>query len=220
MGIKPETMAMTSVQGRVLTRHAAQRDGQLVLQYYLATAKGPVLVEVLHGEYLCFCQQTDVAMLQLQMPGQALRYVPLALKSFSGSLISGIYTPSSQAYRTLVRIAKDAGIALFEADIRPEQRFLIERFVALDVAFLGHFAKDSQSTAPAAACDNISFESRADAANVTIACATKACSDDPAASPTDCVPSLPRFIAKQAKSISRQSGVPLRAISLDVECSL
>ncbi|MGL5360887.1 MAG: DNA polymerase II, partial [Shewanella sp.] len=173
--MKPETMAMTSVQGRVLTRHAAQRDGQLVLQYYLATAKGPVLVEVLHGEYLCFCQQTDVAMLQLQMPGQALRYVPLALKSFSGSLISGIYTPSSQAYRTLVRIAKDAGIALFEADIRPEQRFLIERFVALDVAFLGHFAQDSESTEPAAVCGTIGYLPSADevsVADVTAASST------------------------------------------------
>lgn len=140
MQMKPETMAPMSVQGRVLTRHASQRDGHLVLQYYLATEQGPVLVEVHDTEYLCFCHQMDVAALQLQMPGQVLRFVPLALKSFKGAAVAGIYAKSSSTMRTVQRIAKDADIPLFEADIRPEQRFLIERFVALDVAFLGHFS--------------------------------------------------------------------------------
>ncbi|GIU26456.1 DNA polymerase [Shewanella hafniensis] len=110
------------------------------MQYYLATAQGPVLVEVQGTEHICFCHQTDVAALQLQTPGQALRFVPLALKSFKGGSVSGVYAKSSNSLRTLQRIAKDADIPLFEADIRPEQRYLIERFVALDVAFLGHFS--------------------------------------------------------------------------------
>ncbi|MCU7996265.1 DNA polymerase II [Shewanella glacialipiscicola] len=137
--MKPEATAAVSVQGRVITRHAIHRHGNLVLQYYLATAKGPVLVEVQDTEHICFCHQADVASLQLQTPGQALRFVPLALKSFKGGAVSGVYTKSSSSLRTLQRIAKDADIPLFEADIRPEQRYLIERFVALDVAFLGHY---------------------------------------------------------------------------------
>ncbi|MGI2095593.1 DNA polymerase II [Shewanella glacialipiscicola] len=137
--MKPEATAAVSVQGRVITRHAIHRHGNLVLQYYLATAKGPVLVEVQDTEHICFCHQADVASLQLQTPGQALRFVPLALKSFKGGAVSGVYAKSSSSLRTLQRIAKDADIPLFEADIRPEQRYLIERFVALDVAFLGHY---------------------------------------------------------------------------------
>ncbi|EGM70358.1 DNA polymerase II [Shewanella sp. HN-41] len=147
MQMTPETMALMSVQGRVLTRHASQRHGYLVLQYYLATEQGPVLVEVQDAEYLCFCHQMDVAALQLQTPGQALRFVPLALKSFKGAAVAGIYAKSSSTMRTLQRIAKDADIPLFEADIRPEQRFLIERFVALDVAFLGHYRPSDDSHA-------------------------------------------------------------------------
>lgn len=148
--MKPETMAPMSVQGRVLTRHASQRDGHLVLQYYLATEQGPVLVEVHDTEYLCFCHQMDVAALQLQTPGQALRFVPLALKSFKGAAVAGIYAKSSSTMRTVQRIAKDADIPLFEADIRPEQRFLIERFVALDVAFLGHYRPSDDNQASVA----------------------------------------------------------------------
>lgn len=146
--MKSEATAAVSVQGRVLTRHAIHRHGSLVLQYYLATAQGPVLVEVQGTEHICFCHQTDVTALQLQTPGQALRFVPLALKSFKGGAVSGVYAKSSNSLRTLQRIAKDADIPLFEADIRPEQRYLIERFVALDVAFLGHFSATSNIHAP------------------------------------------------------------------------
>ncbi|MGL6122278.1 MAG: 3'-5' exonuclease, partial [Shewanella sp.] len=141
--MKSEATAAVSVQGRVLTRHAIHRHGSLVLQYYLATAQGPVLVEVQGTEHICFCHQTDVTALQLQTPGQALRFVPLALKSFKGGAVSGVYAKSSNSLRTLQRIAKDADIPLFEADIRPEQRYLIERFVALDVAFLGRYSTTS-----------------------------------------------------------------------------
>ncbi|MGL4711255.1 MAG: 3'-5' exonuclease, partial [Shewanella sp.] len=141
--MKSEATAAVSVQGRVLTRHAIHRHGSLVLQYYLATPQGPVLVEVQGTEHICFCHQTDVTALQLQTPGQALRFVPLALKSFKGGAVSGVYAKSSNSLRSLQRIAKDADIPLFEADIRPEQRYLIERFVALDVAFLGRYSATS-----------------------------------------------------------------------------
>lgn len=146
--MKPEATALVSVQGRVLTRHAIHRHGSLVLQYYLATEQGPVLVEVQGTEHICFCLQTDVAALQLQTPGQALRFVPLTLKSFKDGAVSGVYAKSSNSLRTLQRIAKDADIPLFEADIRPEQRYLIERFVALDVAFLGRFLVTNRFLAP------------------------------------------------------------------------
>lgn len=183
MQIKPETMAPISVQGRVLTRHASQRHGHLILQYYLATEQGPVLVEVQDAEYLCFCHQTDMAALQLQTPGQALRFVPLGLKSFKGGAVTGIYAKSSHTMRTVQRIAMDADIPLFEADIRPEQRFLIERFVALDVAFLGNYLPPDDS--------DVSVSS-----------------------------TIPVFVAKRARSISPQTSIRLRTVSLDFECSL
>ncbi|MGL4746393.1 MAG: DNA polymerase II, partial [Shewanella sp.] len=99
-----------SVQGRVLTRHAIARDGNLLLQYYLATESGPVLVELPDTEYICFCHQTDMQALQLQTPGLALRFVPLELKSFKRQAVAGIYAKSSSAFRSLQRIANDAGI--------------------------------------------------------------------------------------------------------------
>ncbi|WP_428637382.1 hypothetical protein, partial [Shewanella sp.] len=62
--LTPETAAPVSVQGRVLTRHAITRGATLVLQYYLATVSGPVLVELPGSEYICFCHQSDMAALQ------------------------------------------------------------------------------------------------------------------------------------------------------------
>lgn len=199
MIIESTTLASTSVQGRVLTRHAVHRYGALVLQYYLATEQGPVLVEIHDSEHICFCHQSDVAALQLQTPGQALRFVPLALKSFKGGDISGIYAKSSSSIRKLQQIAKEADIALFEADIRPEQRFLIERFVALDAAFLGHFTKPS--------------------ADVLNAYNTPNSQMIPSSSAINTAQPLPVFIATHCKRIEPLHSVKLRCISLDFECS-
>ncbi|MDX5996404.1 DNA polymerase II [Shewanella oneidensis] len=186
-----------SVQGRVLTRHAIARDGNLLLQYYLATESGPVLMELPDTEYICFCHQTDIQALQLQTPGLALRFVPLELKSFKRQAVAGIYAKSSSAFRSLQRIANDAGIPLFEADIRPEQRFLIERFVALDVAFLGHYANKIANNIK---CDN---DSAIQAINKS----------------ENSQGHLSVFTAMRAKAIAPQPTIKLRSISLDFECS-
>ncbi len=184
--------APVTIQGRVLTRHAIARGGQLVLQYYLATESGPVLVALPDTEYICFCHQADVEALQLQTPGLALRFVPLALKSFKRQPVAGIYAKSNQVFRNLIRIAKEAGISLFEADIRPEQRFLIERFVALDVAFLGHYAHG-------------------------LSCAFEIATQ--AVSTISNQGQLPIFMATRAKAVAPQPWIRLRSISLDFECS-
>ena len=149
-----EVTAPISLKGRVLSRHAVQRNGSLSLHYYLATASGPVRVEVADCEYLCFCHQTDVARLVATLASGGIRIVPLALQSFQSQAVSGIYCSSSHQQKAVQRSARDLGIALFEADIRPEQRFLIERFVALDVEFLGSFACGSSQEKPDALPSN------------------------------------------------------------------
>ncbi|MDO6774848.1 DNA polymerase II [Shewanella sp. 3_MG-2023] len=126
---------MTSIKGRVLTRHSAFRDGQLILQYYLKTATGPVLIEVNGAEVVCFCRQIDIPKLTGHIH-QGCRIETVALKNFNHEAIACIYLKSASVQRQLLRIANDMGIEIYEADIRVEQRFLIERFIAFDVEFI------------------------------------------------------------------------------------
>ncbi|NMH64423.1 DNA polymerase II [Shewanella salipaludis] len=134
------TSAPTRLKGRVLTRHAIHRHGALVLQYFLATESGPVLVEVERVEHLSFCHQTDSARLLAGVGRSDVRSQPLALKSFAHQSVSGLYARTAQAHRQVIRVAKDTDVPLFEADIKAESRFLIERFIALDAEFQGVMA--------------------------------------------------------------------------------
>ncbi|WP_144206516.1 DNA polymerase II [Shewanella donghaensis] len=126
---------MTTIKGRVLTRHSAFRDGRLVLQYYLKTAVGAVLIEVEAAEVVCFCRQADMAIINGHIK-QAIRIEPVQLKNFKHEDIACIYLKSPSIQRQLMRIANDFGIEIYEADIRAEQRFLIERFIAFDAEFI------------------------------------------------------------------------------------
>ncbi|GIU02386.1 DNA polymerase II [Shewanella sp. KT0246] len=128
-------LTLTSVKGRVLTRHAKYQHGRLLLQYFLKTASGPALIEIEQAEVICFCKQSDSAFL-LQHFTSGIRIEPIKLKNFSHQQVSCIYLKSTTVQKQLLRIANDAGIDIYEADIKVEQRYLIERFIALDAEFI------------------------------------------------------------------------------------
>ncbi|UAL42382.1 DNA polymerase II [Shewanella inventionis] len=125
-----------SVKGTVLTRHAIYRYGQLVLQYYLKTANGPILAEIHHSEIICFCRQQDVSRLAQRLDYK-LKSEAISLASFAHEPVCALYLKTNNQLKGLTRVANDLGITLFETDIKPEQRYLIERFIALDIECIG-----------------------------------------------------------------------------------
>ncbi|WP_028768249.1 DNA polymerase II [Shewanella fidelis] len=129
------------IKGRVLTRHAIHRQGQLVLQYFIQTQSGPVTVEVLEQEHVCFIKSGDYSVLASTDAVQGVRSAAVKLTSFSGESVIALYCADGRQLRNLVRTCKDLDVELFEADIKAEHRFLIERFIALDVEFYGQFAE-------------------------------------------------------------------------------
>ncbi|MCL1139133.1 DNA polymerase II [Shewanella pneumatophori] len=134
------------IKGRVLTRHAIHRQGSLVLQYFIQTEAGPVTVEIPGQEHVCFIKSSDYSLLEANDGLKGMRASAVNLKSFTHEPVTALYCGDGRQQRTLVRIAKDLDIELFEADIKAEHRFLIERFIALDVEFYGHFLIESQSS--------------------------------------------------------------------------
>jgi len=131
----------TVLKGRVLSRHVVQDSVSLWLHYYVKTENGPVLVKVPQAEFICFCATADLTSL-LSIPALGgVRTKALTLHSFDLDNVTAIYCQSRQGFRHLTKGAIDLGIALFEADIRPEQRYLIERYIALDAEFMGHYTE-------------------------------------------------------------------------------
>ena len=122
--------------GFLLTRQwVDDRDG-VRLDFWLSTAEGPLAVSIHQQQALFFIRQTDVpAATDALANNRGASIKPLQLRSFSGDAISGVYFDSQQQlYRARDRLAQQ-GIACYEADIRPAERFLCERFItaALDV---------------------------------------------------------------------------------------
>jgi len=135
-----------ALKGRVLSRHVVQDSASFWLHYYVKTEHGPVLVKVPQAEFICFCASINLKSL-LSIPALGVvRTKALGLHNFDLENVTAIYCQSRQGFRHLMKGAIDLGISLFEADIRPEQRYLIERFIALDAEFMGQYAEKASSS--------------------------------------------------------------------------
>jgi len=115
--------------GFLLTRQwADDRDG-IRLDFWLSTAQGPMSVSIHGQKALFFIRQPDVA--GLEQRGMTIK--PLQLKSFSGDPVSAVYFDSQQQlYRARDRLTQQ-GVACYESDIRPTERFLCERFITASI---------------------------------------------------------------------------------------
>ncbi len=147
-------MSDTARQGFLLTRHwrdsskggdkqGGDGAGGVEVEFWLATDDGPCRLRLPAAEAVAFvpAEQEAAARSLLQRErGAELR--PLALCDFSGRPVVGLYC---RHYRHLLRLEKrlrEHGIDVYEADIRPPERFLMERFIMAPVTFIGTPAAD------------------------------------------------------------------------------
>ncbi len=118
----------------ILTRQWQDDSDGLRLDFWLASEQGPLQVSIHRQQAIFFIRQADeVAAKELlgNSPGVSIK--PLQLKTFSGEAVCGVYFASQQQlYRSRDRLGQ-AGIACYESDIRPAERFLCERFITASV---------------------------------------------------------------------------------------
>ncbi len=120
--------------GFLLTRQwFDDRDG-LRLDLWLTTAQGPMSVSIHRQKALFFVRQSDVDEVTQQLANNAGVVIRgVELKTFSQEPVSAVYFDSQQQlYRARDRLTQN-GIACFEADIRPPERFLCERFITASI---------------------------------------------------------------------------------------
>ena len=118
----------------LLTRQwVDERDG-VRLDFWLASDRGPLAVSIHRQQALFFIHQADSDETLKQLQGvRGVSVKPLQLKTFDQKPVSAVYFDSQQQlYRARDKLA-DAGIACFEADIRPTERFLCERFITASI---------------------------------------------------------------------------------------
>jgi DNA polymerase-2 len=125
-------------QGFVLTRHWRDTDAGTEVEFWLATDDGP--------RRLRLPLQTSVAFIPAQHRERAeavlrseknVELKPLELCDFRHRPVLGLYT---RQHRQLMNLEKDlrrASVDIYEADVRPPERYLMERFITAPVQFGG-----------------------------------------------------------------------------------
>ncbi|OUS26299.1 hypothetical protein A9Q99_18905 [Gammaproteobacteria bacterium 45_16_T64] len=127
-----------SVEGFLLTRQRREKGHNLSFDYWVKTESGAVRVEIDQQQAVCFLEVSQFKQIEkrlLSRPGITSKR--LTLRSFRGEDVVGVYFSS---YRQLL-IAKDEfeklGVQFLEADVRPAERFLMERFITSSVLIEG-----------------------------------------------------------------------------------
>ncbi len=117
----------------LLTRQWFDEADGVRLQFWLSSERGPIEVAIRHQSVLFFIRRQDRDAVAALLPPNTAEIRPLELKTFVGDPVDGVYFRSQQQlYRARDRLAQN-GIACFEADIRPTERFLCERFITASI---------------------------------------------------------------------------------------
>lgn len=125
-------------QGFVLTRHWRDTPAGTQVEFWLATDAGPRQVRLPYQPSVAFipaAQREQAEALLRKENGVELR--ELGLCDFRHRPVLGLYC---QQHRQLINLDKQlrkAGVDVYEADIRPPERYLMERFITAPVLFSG-----------------------------------------------------------------------------------
>ncbi len=124
--------------GFVLTQHWRDTPTGTEVEFWLATDSGPRQLRLAHQPAVAFipaAQRVQVEALLHDERDIELR--PLGLCDFQQRPVLGLYC---RHYRQLLHLEKrlrSAGVDVYEADIRPPERYLMERFITAPVSFSG-----------------------------------------------------------------------------------
>ncbi|MTZ12281.1 DNA polymerase II [Pseudomonas sp. JL972] len=130
-------------QGFILTRHWRDTAEGCEISFWLATAAGARLVRVPSRPVVAFIPAHERARAEALLRREAdVQLSPLALRDFHQRPVLGLYCRQYRRLLDCARLLRDAGVDVYEADIRPPERYLMERFITAPVCFSGTSAGD------------------------------------------------------------------------------
>lgn len=121
-------------EGFLLTRHWRDTPQGTEIEFWLATDNGPLQVTLPPQESVAFIPEAHVEKVKQLLRGEnGWRITPLELKDFHRQPVYGLYCRAHRQLMRYEKLLREAGVTLYEADIRPPERFLMERFITAPV---------------------------------------------------------------------------------------
>lgn len=130
-------------QGFVLTRHWRDTPAGSQVEFWLSTDAGPRLVRLPPQTSVAFIPAEQRARAEALIAGDGqFELRPLQLRDFRQRPVLGLYCPQQRPLIQLEQTLRQGGVDVYEADIRPPERYLMERFITAPVLFGGTEAAD------------------------------------------------------------------------------
>jgi len=130
--------------GFLLTRHWRDSPQGTEIILWLATDAGAQRVVLPVQESVAFIPEEFQAQVsELLKDEHQFRIQSLALKDFRRRPVFGLYCPQNRQLQHIEKRLREQGIPVYEADIRPPERYLMERFITAPVWFDGEQRGDS-----------------------------------------------------------------------------
>ncbi|MCD6396754.1 MAG: hypothetical protein J7L71_04390, partial [Spirochaetaceae bacterium] len=123
---------MKSEKGFILTRSAYDRNGACTLKYIGRTPTGPFQIIINSHKPLFFVKRNSEIP---DLPGMDRHQVEL--QSFTNEDVDALYFESLNYFYEGKRTLQNKQIQMFESDIRPADRYLMERFINGSAEIIG-----------------------------------------------------------------------------------
>ncbi|MBL7006777.1 MAG: DNA polymerase II [Spirochaetia bacterium] len=133
---------MKTEKGFILTRHAVDRNGYCELHYYGRGDSGPFRIVITPHTPLFFVRKDTAAIPPLS--GMNRREIPL--ESFEHAKVDALYFKTLNDYYNAKKELREHRITTYESDVRPADRYIMERFINSSVEISGKHHKEGPLT--------------------------------------------------------------------------
>ncbi len=130
--------------GFLLTRQAQDTGSGIVITLWLKTDNGPTKLTVENEQALFFVASHQIELALNLLKDHQLRFATtssLPLKTFGQQPVSVIYFTFMKDFYAARKFLTSRAIKIYEDDFRPDDRYLMERFITAKIGFIGkeHF---------------------------------------------------------------------------------
>ncbi|GAB7530106.1 DNA polymerase II [Pseudomonas sp. 3A(2025)] len=124
--------------GFILSRHWRDTPAGTEIELWLATDHGPRLIRLRAPPSVAFMPAVQRERAQALLRGEeGVELRELELKDFRHRPVVGIYCTQYRQLMNVERLLRKGNLDVYEADIRPPERYLMERFITAPVLFGG-----------------------------------------------------------------------------------
>ncbi|SFY27628.1 DNA polymerase-2 [Pseudomonas sp. NFPP02] len=125
-------------QGFVLTRHWRDTPAGTEVSFWLATDQGPRCIRLPVQTSVVFIPEAYRKPLDWLLKGERdLELRPLQLCDFHHRPVLGLYACQHRQLMDIEKRLRAAGVDVYEGDVRPPERYMMERFITAPVWFGG-----------------------------------------------------------------------------------